>query len=590
MSRYLVGDYVELHDGRRGFIRFFGKVHFSPLTLYGIELTKGNGPHNGTFEHHTYFSMQCDHSNRSKVPQQGQQAQQQTQIQNDKTSVATLMNKRRHSIQLTQSYSQEVYFDTTGKTVNVGNDDNHITTYNVDSIPNNARSSIIAVVEDCKTSLVSVQQQQQPSVFKQDEKKDVSDQKQEIEYLSKRRGSIDLSTAKLNNIDMKNENDTNSIYFGVFVKKQTIKRQIKVSEKAKAKVQEKYGKNGNKKKRKKRALSLVESNVQNLMNNVNVNVRHYGINRMRRRNSSLSIYDFKMNLNEKVYFLTLQLQLRNNNNTNNNSNNNHNNNSCITNGEAQGVGGENGRLLAESQSLYPILSCMRRYNDTPKLDLEKLANVTAIKLSFFPYFKKHHLKYTNENESFDNNRNNPKLFESLNCSFNSKNSNGYSRSGKKRLCMIDCSIDLSKNDIFWREELESMHIPESMYLVSFQSTASRKTEKSATINKVDKIDTIDDIGNIVVDDRKKDEKTGAVKFQYLPILSLNYWLNNFSAQSSLNYLPYCALQIQLAVCEAFGIDVPGDVSFLKVKCVLLFVCLCNFVLSYHTYYCVVVFA
>ena len=130
------------------------------------------------------------------------------------------------------------------------------------------------------------------------------------------------------------------------------------------------------------------------------------------------------------------------------------------------------------------------------------------------------------------------------------------QSGEKRLCMIDCQTHISRYDTsFDTSFLQSLNISECMYLVSFQR------------DKYTNNGLISNYGN----------GNKMIRVDYLPILSLNYWLNNFSARSSLNYLPFCALQIQLAVCEAFEIDVPGDISFLKVNFSFLcfeLLCLC----------------
>ena len=150
MSRYLVGDFVELEDGRRGFIRFFGKVHFSSLRLYGIELIKGNGVHNGTFENHTYFSLLCDHSenvNKYKQAPTATSANTNKKLakssENGKSykhSTYSQFNKRRHSIQLTQSFSQEIGFDSriTAYPNNNNNNNNATKLYQYNEMSRNA--------------------------------------------------------------------------------------------------------------------------------------------------------------------------------------------------------------------------------------------------------------------------------------------------------------------------------------------------------------------------------------------------------------------------------------------------------------------
>lgn len=52
---YAVDDVVVLTNNREGTVRYAGRVHFESGIHYGIELYRGKGDHNGTFEKVTYF-------------------------------------------------------------------------------------------------------------------------------------------------------------------------------------------------------------------------------------------------------------------------------------------------------------------------------------------------------------------------------------------------------------------------------------------------------------------------------------------------------------------------------------------------------
>ena len=50
-----VGDYVELSAHRMGMVKYVGEIHGKKGIFYGVELWKGNGKHNGTYQGIEYF-------------------------------------------------------------------------------------------------------------------------------------------------------------------------------------------------------------------------------------------------------------------------------------------------------------------------------------------------------------------------------------------------------------------------------------------------------------------------------------------------------------------------------------------------------